>query len=60
MKIYIVLADDDGTMRSSCDSVRVAFMTYEAANAYVLDKREKGGAYDYAIQTCQLITEGGS
>ena len=54
MKIYILMADVDGTMRSSCDTAERAFTTYEAANDALLRLREGRGAYAYAIQSCEL------
>lgn len=35
MKIYVVMVDYNGNMRSSCDSPKIAFKTKEEAENYI-------------------------
>ena len=43
MKIYIIMVDFDGNMRSSCDTPVKAFNSEEAAKEYILKNTSSEG-----------------
>ncbi len=53
-KVYIVLEDHDGTMRSSCDQVTGAFKSKEAAEKFIIKSKDIRSPYSSEIQETEL------